>query len=55
VKYKVIVADPPWSYTQNNVRFVLNVINCFKNAGPDERMYRLAEALLQERDRAQGK
>ena len=41
--------DPSGGYTQGNVRFVLNVINCFKNAGPDDRMYELAEALVQHR------
>ena len=37
-------------YMVGNVRFVLNAINLFRNDGPDERMYMLAEALLRHRE-----
>lgn len=40
---------PQLGYVKNNVRFVLNQINCFKQDGPDDRMYMLAEALLRNR------
>ncbi len=37
---------PSLGYTKNNVRFILNQINCFKQDGDDSRLYMLAEALL---------
>lgn len=38
-------------YTKNNVRFVLNQVNIFRQNGPDERMYDIAEALIRNRKR----
>lgn len=38
--------EPKLGYIKDNVRFVLNQINIFKQDGSDERMYQLAEALL---------
>lgn len=43
--------NPSGGYVKNNVRFVLNQINMFKQNGTDERMYMLAEALLKYRDK----
>ena len=37
---------PELGYTKQNVRFVLNQINCFKQDGDDDRLYMLAEALI---------
>jgi hypothetical protein len=36
-------------YTKNNVRFILNQINVFRQDHTDEQMYMLAEALLKYR------
>jgi hypothetical protein len=36
-------------YTKDNVRFVLNAVNLFRNDGPDDRMYMIAEALVANR------
>lgn len=33
-------------YTKDNVRFVINAINLLRNDGPDERVYLIAEALV---------
>lgn len=33
-------------YTKNNIRFILNQINVFRQDHPDEQMYMLAKALL---------
>ena len=41
--------DPTGGYTMANVRFILNVVNLFKNDGTDERMFMVAEALLARR------
>jgi hypothetical protein len=38
--------DPNGGYVQNNVRFILNIINTFKSNGSDERMYFLAKSLI---------
>jgi hypothetical protein len=46
--------DPRLGYVQSNVRFILNVINLFKNDGDDKRMYMLAEALLRQRRTRKG-
>jgi hypothetical protein len=36
-------------YTKDNIRFVLNQVNVFRSNGSDERMYKIAEALLKNR------
>lgn len=41
--------DPKNGYTKNNVRFVINQVNIFRQNGTDERMYEIAEALLKNR------
>ncbi len=38
------------SYTKDNVRFVLNIVNIFRMDGGDARMYAVATALLQHRE-----
>lgn len=38
---------PEKGYVKSNVRFVLNQINCFKQDGDDDRLYMLAERLLE--------
>ena len=43
--------DPQKGYIKNNVRFVLNQINTFKTDGDDDRIYALAKALLDYRDK----
>lgn len=42
--------DAGGPYTKQNVRFVLNIVNLFRNDGGDARMYAVAEALLRYRD-----
>lgn len=37
-------------YTMDNVRFVLNQVNVFRSNGDDDRMYKIAEALLSHRE-----
>lgn len=41
--------DPNGGYTKNNIRFILNQINVFRQNHSDEQMYMLAEALLNNR------
>lgn len=41
---------PSKGYTKNNVRFILNQLNMFKQDGDDERMFMLAKALLEKKD-----
>ena len=41
--------DPGGGYTKDNVRFVLNQVNVFRQNGPDDRMYEIAAALLDHR------
>lgn len=38
--------DHKGGYIKDNVRFVLNQVNIFRSSGSDERMYKIAEALL---------
>jgi hypothetical protein len=40
-------------YTKDNVRFVLNQVNIFRSNGDDDRMYKIAEALVANRKVAQ--
>jgi len=42
---------PSLGYVKNNVRFILNQINSFKQDGDDERLYMLAECLIKHRDK----
>lgn len=41
--------DHASGYTKDNIRFVLNQVNVFRSNGSDERMYKIAEALLKNR------
>jgi hypothetical protein len=41
--------NPKKGYTKDNVRFILNQVNVFKQNGTDEQMYELAEALIKNR------
>jgi hypothetical protein len=36
-------------YTKDNIRVVLNQVNIFRSNGSDERMYKIAKALLEYR------
>lgn len=42
---------PENGYVKNNVRFILNQVNSFKNDGNDERMYMIARSLLDYKDK----
>lgn len=42
-------------YTKNNIRFILNQINVFRQDHSDQQMYMLAEALLQYKKSKDGK
>lgn len=41
--------DHSGGYTKENVRFVLNQVNVFRSNGDDDRMYKIAEALVKNR------
>ncbi len=43
--------NPKGGYTKDNVRFILNQINVFRQDHPDEQMYMLAEALIDYRSK----
>ena len=43
--------NPNGGYTKNNVRFVLNQINVFRQNHSDEQMYMLAKSLLEYRNK----
>lgn len=43
--------NPNGGYTKDNIRFILNQINVFRQNHPDEQMYMLAEALLNYRSK----
>lgn len=38
--------DAKKGYVKENVRFILNIVNLFRNDGNDDRMYLIAQALL---------
>jgi len=38
--------DPKGGYIKNNVRFIINQVNIFRQNGGDEKMYEIAAALL---------
>lgn len=42
--------DPKGGYTKNNIRFVLNQVNVFRQDHSDDQMYMIAQALLSKKD-----
>lgn len=47
--------NPKGGYTKDNVRFVINQINVFRQDHPDEQMYMIAQALLDHRNKNEQK
>lgn len=45
--------DHKGGYTKNNIRIVLNQVNIFRSSGSDERMYKIAEALIRHKKEKQ--